>query len=112
MCISQSSKKSIIYYSQKIKEKYAEGLKEIEKVIEIDPENESAKRYHESISEKLKYAEREIFKIDERNKVQLVKTKKHSEKEPSYNDLILDDDENESKRRKSKKEKSTLKNFF
>ena len=83
-------------------------MKEIEKVLQIDPENENAKKYYDSINEKLKEAEREIFKIDDRNKVMLVKTKKASDKEV-YSDLLLgDDEETGSKRKKSRKHKSTF----
>ena len=79
----------------------------LDKALEIDPEHENAKKYHEAISGKLKELERETFKIDDRNKVKLVKTKTAQPKE-NYSELILveSDDESERKSKKSKKKRS------
>lgn len=81
----------------------------LEKALEKDPEHENAKKYYEAISGKLKELERETFKIDDRNKVKLVKTKTAQPKE-NYSELILveSDDESERKSKKSKKKKSKI----
>jgi len=81
---------------------FGESLKLLEKALEKDPEHENAKKYHEAISAKLKELEKETFKIDDRNKVKLVKTK--TAPKENFSELILVESDNESDR-KSKKSK-------
>lgn len=85
--------------------KYYEGLKLMEKALDIDSEHEDAKRYQEAVLAKIKEAEKDVFKIDDRTKVTLVRTKKTSDKEPAGG-LILSDSDDEVRHKKSKKKRS------
>ena len=85
-------------------------MKFLDKALVIEPDNENAQKYREAVCDKIKEIEKDIFKIDERNKVMLVRTKKMQEKD-TYENLILNDHEDaENKSRKSKKKRSII--FF
>lgn len=91
--------------------KFEEALVLLGKAMEMDSKNENAKKYYEAVTNKLREAEKDKFKIDDRTKVTLVRTKKASEKEKeSYADLVLSDSEDtELRSKKSKKKRSKLK---
>lgn len=83
----------------------------MEKALDIEADHEDAKRYYEAVLAKIKEAEKDVFKIDDRTKVTLVRTKKNSDKEPTSG-LILSDSDDESRHKKSKKKRCNDQKFY